>query len=79
MLWIIGIAAIVISILGPIIWSIFVHPIRSAATILKLFLGAAGILYLAAGLMLENFSNGVLGVLLLIGASGVSALQTRRL
>ena len=77
MLWIIAIAALAVSVVGPILWSIFVHPLRSAATVLKLLLGVAGILYLVAGLMLGNFGNGALGVVLLIGASGVSAIQAR--
>lgn len=79
MLWIIAIAVIGISTIGPLIWAVFVHPIRSATTILKLALGVGGILYLLSGILLESFQSGAIGVILLICASVISARQGRRI
>ncbi|GAB3252562.1 hypothetical protein [Arthrobacter pigmenti] len=78
MFWIIAIAALVILAIGPLIWDLFVHPIRSAAILIKLALGVGGIVYLILGVILGHFGYGAIGVILLIGASAISAFQARR-
>lgn len=65
-------------VLLRVLWNVFVHPLRSAATALKVILGLGGILYLLAGVIGGDFGNGFVGVLLLMGASTVSFVQARR-
>lgn len=79
MFWIIAVLIVAFSLVGPILWSVFVHPIRSAITVLKLVLGLSGIAYLLSGFVLDDMASGVIGVGLLIGASMISALQPRRI
>jgi hypothetical protein len=61
-----------------VIWNIFVHPVQSIATLLKLGLGVGGIIFLLAGILGNNFGNGALGVFVLIGASMIGYLQGRK-
>ncbi|MGY4543018.1 hypothetical protein ACVWY0_002944 [Arthrobacter sp. UYNi723] len=78
MVWAIGGAFAVAAFLFAIAWNIFVHPIQSAAALLKAGLGIAGIAYLAAGVIAGNFGNGAIGVFLLGATSLISYLQARR-
>lgn len=76
MMYIVGIAAIA---LLPVLWSVLVHPLRSAATLLKVVLSLAGILYLIAAFATGDFfSYGVLGGLLLVCACLIGFFQARR-
>ena len=75
MMYIVGIAAIA---LLPVLWSVLVHPLRSAATLLKVVLSLAGILYLIAAFATGDFvANGILGGLLLVCASLIGFFQAR--
>ncbi|HEY8702841.1 MAG TPA: hypothetical protein VIM08_18055 [Arthrobacter sp.] len=61
-----------------VVWNIFVHPIWSITTLLKVALGAVGIVYLLAGLLAGYGMNIFIGVAMLAAASAVSILQPRR-
>lgn len=73
-----GLAIVSVCVLGPIIWSIFVHPIRSFITVLKLGLGLGGIYFLVTGIAGDRLDYGSLGVVLLFGASMVSRSPSLR-
>jgi hypothetical protein len=68
----------VLVLLLTILWNVFVHPIQSAATVLKVILGLTGIGLLLAGIVGVDFVNGFIGVLLLVAALMISRFQARR-
>jgi hypothetical protein len=68
----------VLVLLLTVLWNVFVHPIQSAATVLKVGLGLTGIGLLLAGVVGVDFVNGFIGVLLLVPALMISRFQARR-
>lgn len=74
MMYIVGIAAVV---LLPVLWSVLLHPLRSAATALKVGLGLAGMLYVLIGVLTGDLGYGLLGGLLLICVFVFSFFQAR--
>jgi hypothetical protein len=61
-----------------LVWNIFVHPIGTVTALLKLALGACGILCLLAGLLAGHGVNIFVGVVMLVVASAVGFLQRSR-
>ena len=71
-------AGIVAVVLLSVLWNVFIHPLRTAAAVIKFVLGLAGVVYFLTGLVTGDFGSGFIGVVLLIGASMVSFFQERR-